>query len=91
MALPGSPSTLTLAGTMVADFDGNGIPDVAAAGTQPDGTPAWLYSRDARTGRLVRASASTPLLGHPIGRFDGQRHRGRDRVVRLGLRVLAGR
>jgi hypothetical protein len=26
---------------MVADFDGNGIPDVAAAGTQP----AWLYSR----------------------------------------------
>ncbi|HEX3478896.1 MAG TPA: FG-GAP-like repeat-containing protein [Kofleriaceae bacterium] len=71
VALPGSPNTVTLAGTVIADFDGNGIPDVAAAGTQPDGTPAWLYSRDARTGWLVLASASTPLLGHPIGRFDG--------------------
>ena len=56
----------TLDDVVVADFDGDGVSDVARAVSG-----AWRYSRDARSEWVVLRSTSEPLTGKPLGRFDG--------------------
>jgi len=66
----GPARTSTLAGTVVGDFDGDGMSDVARIGIASL-QPAWQYSSGARSSRKTLRYASEPITGKPIGLFDG--------------------
>jgi hypothetical protein len=68
----GPALTSTLAGTVVADFDGDGMSDVARLGIASLPTwPAWQYSSGARSSWKTLRYTWEPITDKPIGLFDG--------------------
>lgn len=60
--------TSSVAGLVVADFDGDGYADV---GRKSGST--WQYAARGWGGFVTLRNTSDPLVGQPIGRFDGDK------------------